>query len=170
MTQARHVLEAIAFGDDPRITPGDRLRACEQLARFDDADPPSQSFKRELEGLQGAELDGHLDALSAEEIAADLFGPRVAWPHLATLVDGELERRAQRLAEQIHLDHVEAEIGRRVTQELARRDREAKPSPVEAAVASPIPSADPSETAHAEPRYRPESSLRRRYRSQLISR
>ena len=104
--QRRAVLEAIAFGDDPQITPLDRLRACEQLDRYEGSDAPAESFWGELSGLDGEELNGQLDAVLAAEIAEDIFRARASWPHLAALVDREVERRARTRAEELHLDMV----------------------------------------------------------------
>jgi hypothetical protein len=167
--QARCVLEAIAYGDDSRITPGDRLRACDQLSRFEDAEAPSGSFHGDLASLEGTQLDGHLDAVLAEEIVSDIFGRRESWPHLAALVDRELERRVRTLAEERYLDMVEAEIERRVGEELARRETGPTPEQIERAAPRPMASADSGDAARHKPRYRPESSLRRRYRSRLLT-
>jgi hypothetical protein len=92
----RAVLEAIAFGDDGRVTPSDRLRALEHLSRM--GQQPDGSYSSELAALEGEELDRHLDALLAEQIAADVLGEGTQWPTLAHLVQTEVERRADSLA------------------------------------------------------------------------
>ena len=76
----RAVLEAIAFGDDGRVTPSDRLRALEHLSRMEPGEHPEGSYSSELAALEGDELDRHLDALLAEQIAADVFGLAKRWP------------------------------------------------------------------------------------------
>src|SRR4051812_13100724 len=166
--ERRALLEAVAYGTDSKISPGDRLKAVELLARYEESDRPSESFWGELSGLEGKELDGHLDAVLAEEIAADVFGPRIAWSQLAALLDREVERRARTLADQAHLDFVEAEITRRVNEERARRVVEPKPEPVGAGRESAMPSSDPSDGARYEPRYESQAGIRRRYRSRLL--
>jgi hypothetical protein len=74
----RAVLEAIAFGDDGRVTPSDRLRALEHLSRMEPGQQPDGSYSSELAALEGEELDRHLDALLAEQIAADVSRRRIS--------------------------------------------------------------------------------------------
>jgi hypothetical protein len=130
----RAVLEAIAFGDDGRVTPSDRLRALEHLSRVEPGEQTEGSYSSELAALEGEELDRHLDALLAEQIAADVFGEATRWPTLAYLVGQEVEDRARTLAEELHLDQVEAEIERRVEERLCQR---ATSAPVDQATAEP---------------------------------
>jgi hypothetical protein len=130
----RAVLEAIAFGDDGRVTPSDRLRALEHLSRMEPGEQPEGSYSIELAALEGEELDRRLDALLGEEIAADLFGEAKRWPVLAQLVLREVERRADSLAQELHLDQVEAEIERRVEERLCQL---ATSSPVGEATVEP---------------------------------
>jgi hypothetical protein len=107
--------------------------------------------------------------LSAEEISADVFGPRLVWPHLGELIDREVEQRARTLADELHLDMVEAEIERRVDEELASRAAEAEPPSVVAAAQSRMASADHGDGTRYEPRYEPQVGLRRRYRSRFVA-
>jgi hypothetical protein len=116
----RAVLEAIAFGDDHRVTPSDRLRALEHLARMEPGEQTEGSYSSELAALEGEELDRHLDALLAEQIAADVFGEAKRWPTLAHLVGQEVEGRAEALAQLLHLDQVEVEIERRVEERMSQ--------------------------------------------------
>jgi hypothetical protein len=131
---ARAVLEAIAFGDDGRVTPSDRLRALEHLSRMEPNAQPDAGYSSELAALEGEELDLHLDVLLAEQIAADVFGEGKHWPTLARLVGQEVEDRAGALAERLRLDQVEAEIERRVEERMCRL---ATPAPVEEATVEP---------------------------------
>ena len=90
----RAVLEAVAFGDDPSVRAADRLRAIEILRELDATEPDHQAPSSELAELRDAELDRYLDALLAEEIAADVLGPGERWPTLAAALRLEIERRA----------------------------------------------------------------------------
>ena len=89
----RAVLESIAYGDDAGVRAADRLRAIEMLRELDAAEPDHQA-PSELAELRDAELDRYLDALLAEEIAADVLGPGERWPTLAAALRVEIERRA----------------------------------------------------------------------------
>jgi hypothetical protein len=114
----RAVLEAIAFGDDHRVTPSDRLRALEHLSRIDEAEASTAGYSSELAALEREELDRHLDALLAEQIAADIFGEAKQWPTLAQLVQREIDLRATTLAQDLHVAQVEVEIEQRVEERL----------------------------------------------------
>jgi hypothetical protein len=162
----RAVLEAIAFGDDQRVTPSDRLRALEHLSRIDGTEP-SGTYSSELASLDGEELDRHLDALLAEQIAADVFGERERWPVLGQLIDREVERRAELRAKQLDGAQVEAEIERRVEE---RRCQLATPNTrQDKADEHPVPQESPPQGVMAgftprAVRMRSESALRRRPR------
>jgi hypothetical protein len=130
----RAVLEAIAFGDDGRVTPSDGLRALEHLSRMEPGQQPDASYSSELAALEGEELDRRLDALVGEQIAVDLFGEAKRWPVLAQLVLREVERRADSLAQELHLDQVEVEIERRVDERMSQL---ATSAPVDEATVEP---------------------------------
>jgi hypothetical protein len=130
----RAVLEAIAFGDDGRVTPSDRLRALEHLSRMEPGQQADGSYSSELAALEGDELDRHLDALLAEQIAADVFGEAKRWPTLAHLVGQEVEGRAQSRAKQLDVAQVEAEIERRVEERVCQL---ATSAPVQEATVEP---------------------------------
>lgn len=83
--ERRALLEAIAFGDDAKVTSSDRLGAVEHLSRIEE-DQPAGDYSSELTTLEGDELDRRPDALLAEQIAADVFGDASRWPVLAGLV------------------------------------------------------------------------------------
>jgi hypothetical protein len=54
----RAVIEGIVYGDDPRVTPGERLRALELLADLDRAEvTPSAHIAAELETLDDEQLE-----------------------------------------------------------------------------------------------------------------
>jgi hypothetical protein len=130
----RAVLEAIAFGDDGRVTPSDRLRALEHLSRMEPDQQPDGSYSSELAALEGEELDRHLDALLAEQIAADIFGEAKQWPTLAQLVQREIDLRVTTLAKDLHVAQVEAEIERRVEERVCQL---ATSAPVQEATVEP---------------------------------
>jgi hypothetical protein len=164
----RAVLEAVAYGDDPRVTPSDRLRALEHLSRMDDAESPSAGYSSELTALAGEELDRHLDALLADQIAADVFGETKRWPVLAQFIDREVERRARTLAQELHVAQVEAEIDRRVEERVCQLATEQANE--EAADYPPLPQepGPPGVTAgfpSRHPRQRSESVFRQRPRA-----
>jgi hypothetical protein len=159
----RAVLEAIAFGDDHRVTPSDRLRALEHLARMEDSEPPNARYSSELAALEGEELDRHLDALLAEQIAADIFGEAKQWPTLAQLVQREIDLRVTTLAKDLHVAQVEVEIEQRVEERLRQL---ATSAPVDEVTVEPTVPQDrtPPGVMAGFPSYRP------RQRSQSVFR
>jgi hypothetical protein len=163
----RAVLEAIAYGDDPRVTPSDRLRALEHLSRMEPGQQPDGSYSSELASLEGEELDRRLDALLAEQIAADVLGARERWPVLGQLVDREVERRARKLAKDIHVAQVEAEIAGRVEErlaEVAAREQVEKGTPERPLPPTATPAGVSLERGWPTPRFERESVFRGRRR------
>lgn len=90
----RAVLEGIAFGDDPKLNPADRLRALELLAQMADT---RRSGVYDLSHLSGEELDREL---------ADLLEP-LKTPTL---------RRMLAKAVQERMRHLDAEVERRASE------------------------------------------------------
>ena len=68
---ARAVLEGIAFGDDPKITPADRLKPLEQLQQLRGGAPEARA--REI--ADAARIDAEF-AARAEARAEELYRPR----------------------------------------------------------------------------------------------
>jgi hypothetical protein len=164
----RALLEAIAFGDDQRVTPSDRLRALEHLSRIEETDPPNAGYSSELASLEGEELDRHLDALLAEKIAGDVFGEAKRWPVLAKLVSREVDRRARTLAKDLDVAQVEAEIERRVEErmrQLATTDPMEEASDPPAVAYNTTGQSVPVRWPSGRPRLPTESGLRRRPRA-----
>ena len=91
---ARPVLEAIAFGDDPRISPADRLRALELLR--DVAPIESNLIPREVAAMSNVMLDETLDALLGPEIVASALDDS-GWPVMGSLIREAVEARAREL-------------------------------------------------------------------------
>jgi hypothetical protein len=89
---ARAVLEGIAFGDDPMIRPGERLRALELLSA---AEADRHCFCDEVARLDGAALHELEDALLAGLfLARDDDERRRVWPQTTAALDsarGECE-------------------------------------------------------------------------------
>lgn len=66
--EMRAVLEAVVYGDDPRITPGERVQAARQLRELA---PPSQpSYSGELAALTAAEIAELYDDFLGRDEAA----------------------------------------------------------------------------------------------------
>lgn len=68
MSDRRLALEAIAYGENPRITPGDRMKALEMLAATEAAGEVSLAMAKvlaEVEQLTGDELDAELAGFMA---------------------------------------------------------------------------------------------------------
>src|SRR5215204_5028644 len=90
----RALLEAIAYGDDPRVTAADRIRA---QAELDKLDPPERDrFREELGQMSPEQLEREGDALAdydPEEIAALVSGTSKRQPFLAAAIHAEVERR-----------------------------------------------------------------------------
>lgn len=99
----RAVLEGIVFGDDARITPGDRLRAAAELRELPHESPP---LPIDLAELSNAALDDELDGLLADTIIEAAMSGE-GWPQLGALIRQQVERRAAQLAD---ADRIEAEI------------------------------------------------------------
>lgn len=57
------MLEAITFGDDPKLAPGDRLRALEPLREFERVDA-------QVDGLSEGEILAELDSFFAAMLGA----------------------------------------------------------------------------------------------------
>ena len=117
----RHaVLESLAFGNDPRLTPRDRLDALAQLAQLD---PPERSFHAEIAALDGPELDRAYDGFLCEELTAllDREPEAVArMPATAERLKDALDERAEARARELaDVKRIEAEIERRA-EERAR--------------------------------------------------
>jgi hypothetical protein len=103
----RPLLEAIAFGDHPKVTPGDRLRALELLR---DEAPGEGIVERHVRELSGAELDADLDSLLARfprlSAAAERRAREIAD---ANRIEREIERRAMDEAKRMYAELVAAQ-------------------------------------------------------------
>lgn len=97
----RAVLEGIAYGADPKVTPGDRLRALEMLG----ATTGENRAVYDLSGLSGEQLDRELEGFlhqgqrdpGAERRLAELAGQPLPDEPLPTFYERVLRRRAERL-------------------------------------------------------------------------
>jgi hypothetical protein len=118
----RAVLEGIAFGDDARITPGDRLAAIRELReRYPE---PAYESPPDLAAMSAEELDERMDAeLSADLpqlVARELDGAKLkgvaaetwaAMPKTAAAFAAQVERRAEARARELaDADRIEREV------------------------------------------------------------
>jgi hypothetical protein len=101
VTDRRGVLESIAYGEDPEIRVGDRLRALELLAQLDELALEELLF-RDTAHATPEELDTALDAGLAVVVGEILAGrgEEIAGEFPVTLgvVEGALDRRAREIA------------------------------------------------------------------------
>jgi hypothetical protein len=106
----RALLEAIAYGDDARVTPGDRLRALEQLDALGD---PAPALRAELAAASDEEVDRLWDAHLAHE--APLL-----------LQDGPLAQRYPNAAAALRKAALQYQPGRRSARWRAEVERRAR--------------------------------------------
>ena len=118
-TAARTALEAIAFGDDAELRPGDRLRALELLEEAGDLESVP-AFMAEVLDVPAEELDAELDMLLSRLIADEALAIR--FPRLAASIAQAVEERARQLADAKRID---AKVERR-SRELARETYESR--------------------------------------------
>jgi len=98
----RALLEAIAYGVDPKVTPRDQLQALDMLNRLDQEEPRRPDFYEELSQMTPQQLERDVDAWSdyePEEIAALVSGTSTRQPRLAAAIHAEVERRMRESTE-----------------------------------------------------------------------
>jgi hypothetical protein len=104
----RAALEAIAYGDDSEVRPGDRLRALELLEGVPGEQRPIAEYVQEV---TGEALDNELDPLLAGTVEAALTNPDdTRYPALVAAFRRAVERHA---AAQVDVGRIEAEVERR---------------------------------------------------------
>ena len=110
----RVVLESIAYGADPKVSPGDRLKALELLREFERADP-------DLDDLSVEQIEAELDDFYAAMVSLMFTDPSLT-------PDAErYPRTAKKLRE-----YVEMEVDRQVgTRSLRDEERQARDRPIE---------------------------------------
>jgi hypothetical protein len=118
----RAVLEAVAYGDDPRVTPGERLRAAEQLAAMSPL--RQETFGELLQAMPAQAVVREADAFLGEDEAQRLLAGDPDRPVLSAALQRAVEERAQALLV-ARLGDVDAEIERRAN-ELAAQLYEAR--------------------------------------------
>jgi hypothetical protein len=94
----RALLNAMAFGDDPQLTPSDRLRALELLEDLDAREPRRPDFYDEVAQIPEDELERQMDAYAnydEAEIRALVDGSSTRQPNLAAAIHAEVERRTR---------------------------------------------------------------------------
>ncbi len=126
----RALLEALAFGDDPKVTPSDRLRALE-LLRAEHGGQGRPDFSdltdAELDAAEDADLSAalvdllrqELDGIEPPHLTAELFPAGL--PLTVAALAAELQRRAEARARELaDSERLDAEVERRA-RELAER-------------------------------------------------
>jgi hypothetical protein len=104
------LLEGIAYGEDPKITPGDRLRAAEQLRQL--PDPEREGIRGLLADVPLAVALQEADLHLGEQTAARLLAGDPDQPVLSAALQRAVDDRAQQLLV-AKLGDVEREIARR---------------------------------------------------------
>jgi hypothetical protein len=167
MSDIRSVLEGIAYGDDPAISPSDRLRAAERLLELDPT-PTVDEFEREIASWDEAKLDTELDALCAESIMAALREDNGRWPRLAAHLRQTVEERARELADRDAIEReIEAKVKERSRWLLEREIGMATVTPVvsgELKDATPSSSSPPRQSVPRPPGVEPNAGFSRRAR------
>jgi hypothetical protein len=122
MDDRRAVLEAIAYGDDPRLTPGERLRALEVLADLD---------TRERQEHSSPELTAEAARVLADEPdrIALLFGLALDCGLLDAPIRERAERRAVEMFDRQRAESLHAvEVSRGKRSEPQPNEERATPS------------------------------------------
>jgi hypothetical protein len=145
--EMRAVLEGIVYGDDPKITPADRVRAAEQLRQLQDVQP--ETFTHLLAHLPPAEADRLYDEFLGDQEAAVLLAGDPARPVLSAAVQAAVEARAQALLVE-RLGDVDADVERRA-QALAAELYAARAFKLAEAHDAATTAAETAETAPAQP-------------------
>jgi hypothetical protein len=165
VNDVRSVLEGIAYGRDERITPGDRLRAVEQLRELA-PERPLSDYEREIREWDEGTLNREVDDLCAEEIADAVWAEDGSWPRLAALLRAKVEERARELAD---AGRIEAEIERLATKRarwLFEREIGTQPMLTETAVVDAVARdkdvVGPRRLVPPPPGVEPEAGFRRR--------
>lgn len=109
----RAVLEAIAYGDDPRLAPTDRLRALELLGQL---------------GAVPGGMEGYVAGLSDEQLEQELqaIWPEPCWPELVPELlkrRGKVARQYPAAAKALRAE-VERLVAERMEAEVERRAQE----------------------------------------------
>lgn len=107
----RAVLEGIAYSDDPRVQPGDRLRAAERLLELAPTNA-SDAILEHVLSLDDHAVNAELDDLIAAEVAAAITANDGTWPTLAAALRPVVEERARQLSNR---DDIEREIEQKAT-------------------------------------------------------
>lgn len=111
----RALLEGIAYGDDPKITPGDRLRAAEQMLQLEDE--AGGALLREVLALSADAVQAEYDLYVAQhELPRLVHGGAVdqRWPMCALALQLAVEERAEvRARELADADRLEREVAER---------------------------------------------------------
>ncbi len=105
----RAVLEGVAYGSDPKVTPADRLRALDMLAQLPGGgaahDPyglahlTGEELDRELEGFFSGPTDAQVEAMVRHR-AARLVEESQEWAE----VERRVTERARKLAAELYVD------------------------------------------------------------------
>lgn len=126
----RAVLESIVFGDDARITPGDRLRAAEQLRELQ---PPADRVVRLLASQMPQDetaLDQALDPLIADDVLRAVeSADGGSWPVLAALLTALVDRKAAELADEERIQKLVEERAEARARELVQSQPRLLPVP-----------------------------------------
>ena len=126
----RLALEAIAYGDDPRITPGDRMKALEMLERLPGTDLSDAALAQAayVQSLSGAALEREL---------AGFFNPGEPPPppppaeRETPSLRKRMEARARRLAGRIAAAEVERRMREVTAQQVPEGPPPLPPTPLE---------------------------------------
>lgn len=145
------VLEGIVYGDDPKITPGDRLRAAEQLQQLAPAVP--ETFTGLLAGVPDGVVAQLWDDFRGDDEAALLLAGDPDRPRLSAALREAVEARAATLAaERVAADEAAVEqraheLAAQLYQARAFRLAGAHDAAQTAATADDSPAAAPAQPA-----------------------
>jgi hypothetical protein len=122
VTDRRGVLESIAYGEDPEIRVGDRLRALELLAQLDELALEELLF-RDTARMSPEETDVALDSGLAVILGEILSGRGEEivedYPRTLDVVESALDRRAREIAFELRAAEERAYVPAREPEPIA---------------------------------------------------
>lgn len=124
MTDLRAVLEGIVYGDDPKITPADRLKAAEQLRDLQQTTWPT--VQQLIDAMPPEEISAMWDKHRGAAMVSEALEGRSPYPRFTEALTAAVILKADALARVLaDAERIDAEVERRAQEgaELLYRTR-----------------------------------------------